>query len=161
MKHVDSYLKSLKDFGETAEGYALDLRADLARLMLHGLKNSPVNQSELAKAIKTTPAQISKIIHSDANCQISTIATVLHFLGIKPCLMEAGNTHVADTFRMSDYAKVAAHGEAAEATTKKAVGDTGSTAGADGAKEAQPRLKFTGGSKNRIDLAWGRTGSLG
>ncbi|HZW09293.1 MAG TPA: hypothetical protein VFF69_05260 [Phycisphaerales bacterium] len=75
-------------FRQTAEYAAWRLRHDLAFLIEQGLKKAGINQRDLGNASGMWESRVSKLIHSQSNCNLSIIARVLHPLGIRPTLVD-------------------------------------------------------------------------
>lgn len=93
MSEVDDILRQLKTteqaFDRSADALALHLRLDLSALVLEALEGLGWTQAALARATGIGPPKISAIVHADANCQIDTIARLLHALKIKARLVQA------------------------------------------------------------------------
>ena len=87
MTAIRDLLSDLDEFQETVEGFAVSLQLDLSELILRHLAERGWTQSRLAKAVGVKPPYITRLIHSDENCGIYTIAKVFHTLGVKPKLI--------------------------------------------------------------------------
>lgn len=87
---LDYIHKALAEYKKTRGGLDIRLRNDLSRIVATRLHELGWTQARLAKASELTEALISRVIHSDANCELSTIAAVCHALGVKPRLRVDG-----------------------------------------------------------------------
>lgn len=65
----------------------LDLRLDLAAIVMSGINQRRWSQKDLAIACGMKPSFISRIVHSDANCEFETAGRILHALGIRATLV--------------------------------------------------------------------------
>lgn len=89
---IQDILKGLEDFNKSPEGHALDLRLNLADLIIAKLKEKGWTQSQLAQKTKWKDSFISRLVHADENFTTETEARVLHALGIEPALTEKTST---------------------------------------------------------------------
>ena len=100
MEQINNYLGKIQEYGESADGYASDLKLDLADLVLQGLDRNGISQRELAKRARVSESKISKIVHSDWNWTAKTAAKLLRALGIKATLVES--TATASNYSFTD-----------------------------------------------------------
>ena len=68
--------------------HQLRLRHDVARLLERGLRARGMNQRALAAATGKQDSFISRLVHSEANCNLGTVAQVLVPLGISPKIVD-------------------------------------------------------------------------
>ncbi|MBY0261203.1 MAG: helix-turn-helix domain-containing protein [Phycisphaerales bacterium] len=64
------------------ESVGFDLRLDLASIVLRALRQRGWSQSDLARAAGMKASFISRVVHSDANCEFETAGRILHALGL-------------------------------------------------------------------------------
>ncbi len=89
MREIDKLLSEVAELDASENGMAIDLRLDLAEIVLRNLrKRREWDQSALASAAGMAPAMVSRIVNSGANCQFSTVAKILHALGVRAKLVE-------------------------------------------------------------------------
>lgn len=74
-------LQTLEDFKKTPESRGLDLRLDLAEIIIRNLNVRGWSQRELAAASGMKEPQLSRVIHSNANCTLDTVGRLLFALG--------------------------------------------------------------------------------
>jgi DNA-binding phage protein len=84
-----NWLKAMESFESTPEGAGFSLRADLSDIVARHLGERGMTQAQLAAAAGMKPQQLSRVIHSNANCTLDTAGRILHALGIKGKLGEA------------------------------------------------------------------------
>ena len=60
----------------------LDLRLDLSGIVLRALRAKGWSQNDLARAAGMKPSFISRVMHSDANCEFETVGRILTALGL-------------------------------------------------------------------------------
>ena len=81
----------LKNFNATPDALAMELRLDLAGIIVARLKTLGWTQRDLAQATGLKESFISRIIHSNANCTLSTVATILAALDVRATLSQAAS----------------------------------------------------------------------
>ena len=84
-----SWLKDIEAFQKTPEGAGFGLRNDLAEIIVRQLGERGMTQTDLAQAAGMKPQQLSRVIHSSANCTLDTAGRILHALGISATLRES------------------------------------------------------------------------
>jgi transcriptional regulator with XRE-family HTH domain len=71
------------DLDASSEGVELDLRLDVASIIIQAMKIAGKTQRQLAVDAGMSPATLSRILHSNQNLRLDTIAKILHALGVK------------------------------------------------------------------------------
>lgn len=80
---IQSLLDELREFEASAPGVGFQLRLSLSEILLKHLRLKGWTQSRLAKQAEMKEPQISRIIHSDANCTLDTIGKLFFALGVR------------------------------------------------------------------------------
>lgn len=88
---------------EDAEDISMELRLDFADLIMKYLKQKNWTQSRLAKECGISTPVLSRFVQADANCQLESIARVLHALGVRPSIVERGQRGGDSPFADSSY----------------------------------------------------------
>ena len=70
-------MNKLNGFKQTPASGGLDLRIDLAEIILGHLGEDGLTQLHLAELASVTPQQITRIIHSSTNCTFDTAGRIL------------------------------------------------------------------------------------
>lgn len=86
MNGIHEIVKELERFNKTEEGHALDLRLDLAEIILRGL-SKPGSHAKLAAAAKMKPSFLSRITHADANCTFDVASRIISAIGLRARLV--------------------------------------------------------------------------
>src|SRR5882672_8656015 len=102
MTRTDAFMKSIREFEDSREGWKSDLRLDLARMILMGLDEEEWTQQKLADESGKYPPMISKLVHASNDCRLSTVIDVLYALGIKPALVPVAHNSVPTSYKMTD-----------------------------------------------------------
>lgn len=103
MSTIKEILDQLAQSKETDEGISMSLRLDFAELILRNLAlKNDWTQARLAQESGLRESYISRVIHSDANCQISTFGKILRALGVRATLVEKPASSVASKEGTSD-----------------------------------------------------------
>lgn len=84
----DNILQTLEDFKKTPESRGLDLRLDLAEIIIRNLNARGWSQRKLAAASGMKESQLSRVIHSNANCTLDTVGRILFALDARARLEE-------------------------------------------------------------------------
>ena len=85
---ITNILQTIEDFKQTAESRGLDLRLDVAEILIRNLKERNWSQRELANAAGMLEPQVSRILHSSANCTLDTIGRLMFALDIHSRLQQ-------------------------------------------------------------------------
>jgi transcriptional regulator with XRE-family HTH domain len=113
----------------------MDLRLDLAEIILRALNERGWTQRQLADAAGMREQYVTRVIHSSQNCTVDIIGRLLFALQVKAKLQPAGFTPIGDTDRDVTFVQVVTtqdmsngkeeifESEAAEITYSIAVGD--------------------------------------
>ena len=88
MKFEEYALQILKTTEESYVGSELDLRFDIVNFILQKLSSIPMTQSKLAAKLKMKPSQLNRILKSESNLTIETIARIFHAFGSRPTIKE-------------------------------------------------------------------------
>ena len=103
MSTIKEILDRLSQSKETDEGIDISVRLDFAELILRNLDSKEDwTQSRLATESGLQESYISRIIHSDANFQVSTLARIVRALGVRVTLVEVPASSVASKEGTSD-----------------------------------------------------------
>lgn len=86
---IASILDQLEQFERTEASASLELRISLTRLVLKHLRRKRWTQSQLAEAAGMKEPFVSRVLHSDTNCTLDTIARLLFALGVRGEIREA------------------------------------------------------------------------
>ena len=116
---INSLLKRLSDFEEKdPKSRGLDLRLDLADIIIEQLSDRGWTQGELARRAKMRESQISLILTASRNCTFDTAGRILFALGVKGKLVKQDETTsvVHHLFTVADF--VASHVGEAETHAK-------------------------------------------
>ena len=87
---ITNILQTIEDFKQTPESRGLDLRLDLAEILIRNLKEKNWSQRELSNAASMLEPQVSRILHGSANCTLDTIGRLMFALDIHSKLQEVG-----------------------------------------------------------------------
>lgn len=85
---IQSLLGSLDDYKGTAPGISLKLRLSLAEILQSNMKSRGWTQRKLADKTNKKEAYISRVMHSEANCTLDTIAELLFALDVRAKLQQ-------------------------------------------------------------------------
>lgn len=103
MNTIKEILDQLAQSEETDEGIGISVRLDFAELIIRNLDlKEDWTQSRLATESGLKESYISRIIHSDANFQVSTLARIVRALGVRVTLVEVPASSVASKEGTSD-----------------------------------------------------------
>lgn len=98
---VKELQKQLARFEQTPESYGLDLRLDLADIVLRGLRERGWTQKQLAQKVGMKESFVSRIIHANANCTFDVAGRILVAFENRPRLATVQATE-AVTASISD-----------------------------------------------------------
>ncbi len=79
---IQSIHASLAEYEATPDSRGLELRLNLAEIVIRRLKELRWTQEKLAHLTSINRAHISSIIHSNSNCTFNTIGRVLFALDV-------------------------------------------------------------------------------
>jgi len=85
---IKSILHTLKKYKETPESRGLELRLNLADIILRHLRLKGWNQRDLAAETRMKEPFVSRVLHSSANCTFETAGRLLFALGVDVRLEE-------------------------------------------------------------------------
>ena len=88
---IKNILQAIEDLEDSPLGRSYDLRVDLAGILLRNLKEKGWTQRDLARAAKMKEPQVSRILHSNVNWTVDTIARLLFALKIRARLEQVDN----------------------------------------------------------------------
>jgi ribosome-binding protein aMBF1 (putative translation factor) len=91
----------LNEFQQTPDSRGLDLRLDLAEIVLRHLSNVGMTQKEFAEIAGMKAAFINRVIHSDQNWTSDVAGRILFALGVKVKLVEVQNDSAVGGIPMS------------------------------------------------------------
>ena len=94
--NTQGWLKTAEEFENTPEGAGFSLRADLSDIIVRHLGQRGMTQTRLAEAAGMKPQQLSRVIHSSANCTLDTAGRILFALGIRAKLAESDESAVVE-----------------------------------------------------------------
>ena len=92
----------------TAESYVsseLDLRFDIMEFLKRKLKEHGLKQKDLAQKLNMKPSQLNRILNSETNITIETIARVYHAFGCSPTIQEKTSIAVSNAIGTTDTQK--------------------------------------------------------
>ena len=103
MAKASDILRALEDYERNdPESRGVLLRLNLAEIVLRRLDALGWTQAELAKRAGKRESFISRIIHSDANCEFDTAGRILFALGVEVELAEKTPAGQSVTLRLHD-----------------------------------------------------------
>lgn len=88
-RDVQDILRALKEYDRTPESAGVQLRLNLAVIILRHLKLKNWTQRDLANATSFKESFISRLLHSNANCTFDTAGRVFFALGVDARIEEA------------------------------------------------------------------------
>jgi hypothetical protein len=98
-KDTQEILRSLTEHEATPEGRGLELRLNVAKAIIRGLKRKGWSHADLARATSLEESFISRIVHSEIDCLLVTIGSLFHALDIKARAL-------SDATRLNGYYRV-------------------------------------------------------
>lgn len=134
--NTDEGFRALK---KTYRYAALQLRLDLADLVIRKLRETGEQKQDLATRAKMWPSEVSRVIGADHNFTATLAAKVLHPLGIMPKLVDA-----AEWNAMKEATDAARASKPAQEARRTGSDDNASTQGRPnaGAIKAQGTVNF-------------------
>lgn len=103
----------LQEFKGSPESVGIDLRMDLASIILRKLREMKWTQKQLASESGLKASYISRLIHAEANCTFESAGRILHALGLRAQLAPVIDDEMyitdASTFKLTDLREH--HGE--------------------------------------------------
>lgn len=131
---IQEILRALREYEDTPESWGLELRLNLAEVVIHALRRKGWRQRDLARATSMKESFISRVLHSNANCTLDTAGRLFHALRVK--------AHIAEVERF--------HGTASEVRTvhREETGDAPRISASEGSTEEkrwQAQQAYTGG----------------
>ena len=81
-------LRVLREFEKTPESVGVDLRLDLADLVMKHLDRLGWTQKRLAKQADMQESFISRIINAESNCTFEVAGRIVHALGVQIGIQE-------------------------------------------------------------------------
>lgn len=95
---VQDILRALEEYERTVpESRGLELRLDLAEIVIRHLRQKCWTQRDLARRTSMKESFISRLVHSNANCTLDTAGRLLFALGVNARLAEVASTTVSPT----------------------------------------------------------------
>ena len=91
MTKARDLLRILAQFEESTQSVGIDLRLDLADLVMKHLDLKGWTQKMLAEKTGMHESFISRIIHADSNCQFEVAGRIMHALGVRIKLQQAAS----------------------------------------------------------------------
>jgi len=92
---IQDILRALEEYERTEpKSRGLELRLNLAEIVIRHLRQKGWTQRELALRISRKESYISRIVHSDANCTLDTVGRLLFALGVHARLAEEPSSTV-------------------------------------------------------------------
>ena len=88
MTGFQDFLNDLAELEKQPESVGLDLRLDLAEIILRHLDGKNWTQTRLAAAAGMKSPFLTRITHAAQNCTFESAGRILHALGIKAKLVE-------------------------------------------------------------------------
>jgi len=88
MTKAKDLLHILAEFEESPESVGIDLRLDLADLVIRHLDGQGWTQKQLAQRTGMQESFISRIIHAESNCTFEVAGRIMHALGVRVQLRE-------------------------------------------------------------------------
>ncbi len=85
---VQEILRALKQYEDTPESWGLELRLNVAEIIISALKRKGWRQGDLAREASMKESFISRVLHSNANCTLDTVARLFHALGVNAHMTE-------------------------------------------------------------------------
>ena len=85
-------LRILAQYEETPQSMGIELRLDLADLVIRHLDQKGWTQKMLAEQTGVKASFISRIIHADSNCTFEVAGKIMHALGVRIQLQEESSS---------------------------------------------------------------------
>lgn len=100
MKGIAKFHALKEAFDASPLSVGVELRFDLADIIINALKTQGITQRELAKRTGMQEAYISRVIHGNANCQFDVAGKILFALGLSAELVAH---HGVDQVRVNNF----------------------------------------------------------
>lgn len=81
-KSIESLLASLTEYEATPDSRGLELRLNLAEIVIRRLRELGWTQQKLASVVSMSQSYLSGILHSNHNCTLSTAGRLFFALGV-------------------------------------------------------------------------------
>jgi transcriptional regulator with XRE-family HTH domain len=94
---ISELMDGLAQFEQTHYARVLDLKLDLSRILLEGLRQTGWTQKQLAEAVGTKEAYINRVAHASQNCTLEVVGRICHALGVKPRLIKEPRFEIVTT----------------------------------------------------------------
>ncbi len=94
MATVRDILAILDEYEKDPESYGIQLRLNLAEIVIRQLDARGWTQRDLAERAGLKEPYVSRVIHSDANCTLESAGRLLHALGVEAALKETENVEM-------------------------------------------------------------------
>lgn len=92
---VQEILRALKQYEDTPESWGLELRLNVAEIIISALRRKGWRQGDLAREASMKESFISRVLHSDANCTLDTVGRLFHALGVDAHMAEVAAVGVS------------------------------------------------------------------
>ena len=91
---IQEILRALREYEDTPESWGLELRLNLAEMIISALRRRGWRQGDLARKASMKESFISRVLHSNANCTLDTVGKLIHALGVNAHITEVGAVDV-------------------------------------------------------------------
>lgn len=91
---IQGILRALRKYEDTPESWGLELRLNLAEIVIRTLRRKGWSQRDLARAASMKESFISRVLHSNANCTLDTVGKLFHALDVNAYITEVGAVDV-------------------------------------------------------------------
>lgn len=90
MSDIDTIHEALSEYKQTPESYGLELRLNLAEIVLAYLKRTGVTQYQLANRAGMDSGRLNQVIQANANCTLDIVGRLVEAMGLKGRLVVDG-----------------------------------------------------------------------
>lgn len=97
MTTVEEILEDLKQFEEDPESRGVQLRLNLAEIVIRSLRAKGWTQRQLADEAGMKESYVSRVLHSAANCTFDSAGKLLFALDVSASIMESSETQEVTT----------------------------------------------------------------
>lgn len=80
---LEAIRENLSEYKRMPESYGLELRLNLAEIVLAYLKRTGVTQYQLANRAGMDSGRLNQVIHANANCTLDVVGRLLHAMDLK------------------------------------------------------------------------------
>lgn len=87
MSDIDTIHEALDEYKQTPESYGLELRLNLAEIVLAYLKRTGISRYQLASRAGMDSGRLNRVIQANANCTLDIVGRLVEAMGLKSRLV--------------------------------------------------------------------------